>query len=120
MKERNWGEFSGKPFLEIKKVLDPLTLDERYGYIPPKGESWKDAEKRLTDCVKNVVETNAGKVVGIVTHGGSIRILMPYLLGTPIEETFKHDPKNASLSVFNIKDGKITTIALDDVAHLTS
>lgn len=103
--ERNWGKFTGQPWSEVEKILNPMNLDERYNYLPPGGESWKEFEERLTHAVKEVVIENQDKVVLIVTHGGAIRALMPYLLGKPKEESFKYDPKNASFVVFEYENG---------------
>lgn len=100
MHERNWGEFSGQPWSEVEKILNPMGLDERYNYIPPGGESWKTFEERLIHAVTKVTTENPDKVILIVTHGGAIRALMPYLLNKPKEESFKYDPKNASFVVF--------------------
>lgn len=118
MEERNWGDLSGKPWSEISPILNPMTLEERYNYIPPKGESWKVFEQRLITSVKNAIQANTSKVVGIVTHGGSIRALMPYLLNVSKEESFKYDPRNASISTFEFRDNNITMISVDDVTHL--
>jgi len=86
MEERNWGDYSGKPWSQIKTILDPLSIDQRYEFVPPKGESWKDFEHRLIKNVKQINADNSNAVIGIVTHGGSIRALMPYLLSVPKEE----------------------------------
>jgi broad specificity phosphatase PhoE len=118
LQERNWGDFSGKSWDEVKEVLDPMTLQERFTYKPPEGESWKEAEERLINVVKKVLRMNEGKTVAIITHGGAIRILMPYLLGAPIEETFKHDPDNGSLTIFEYSDGKFKAKRINDTSHL--
>ncbi|EKD99656.1 MAG: Phosphoglycerate mutase [uncultured bacterium] len=120
MEERNWGEFSGKPWSDVKVVLDPLTLDQRFNYIPPNGESWKTVEERLITAVKKAVELNPKKTVGIVTHAGSIRALIPFLLKVPREESFKYDPKNTSITIVEIEGDSITPILIDDTSHLPS
>ena len=119
MGERNWGDYSGKPWSEIKTILDPLSLDQRYEFVPPQGESWKDFEHRLISNIKQVNTDNSNVVIGIVTHGGSIRTLMPYLLSAPKEESFKYDPKNASISIFDFNDNTIIPILIDDTSHLS-
>lgn len=106
MQERNWGIFSGKPWLEVQAVLDPMTLDERYNYVPPQGESWKQFEERLINAVEQVLKGNKDESIIMVTHGGAIRALMPHLLNVPKEESFKYDPANASITVFEY-DGNI-------------
>lgn len=119
LEDRNWGDLSGNPWSDIKVILDPMSLDARYNYIPPKGESWKSFENRLAKSVKKVIDDYKGLVVGIVTHGGSIRALMPYLLNIPKDQSFKFDPKNASISMFNIKNGNITLITVNNISHLS-
>ncbi len=116
--ERDWGDFAGKEWPEVQKILDKLTLEERYNYVSPNGESWKTAESRLIKVVHTIIENNPNKTIAIVTHGGSIRILMPYLLNMPKEESFKHNPQNASLTIFIYENGIFTNKSIDDVSHL--
>ena len=63
MQERNWGVFTGKPWEEVKKVLDPMTLDERYNYTPQNGEAWKTFETRLIQAIKKITKDNTGKTI---------------------------------------------------------
>ncbi len=116
--ERNWGKLSGKTWLEIQTILDPLTLDERYHYVPPEGESWKDFEARLTKTLNKIIANSNGKNIVIITHGGAIRALMPYLLNLPKEESFKYDPDNASLTIFTHTPKGFKKITINDTHHL--
>lgn len=118
MQERNWGDFAGKTWLEIKAVLDQMTLEQRYVYTPPNGESWKEFEYRLVNSIKKTLKENHDKVVVVVSHGGAIRALMPYLLNVPKEESFKYDPANASISMFDYTGGKFIKRLIDDISHL--
>lgn len=118
MQERNWGEFSGKSWPEVQKVLGPMSLEERYTYTPPGGESWEQFEKRLIAAVNLIMEKHPGQTIALVSHGGAIRALMPYLLSAPKEESFKHNPDNASLTIFNKEDGALKQAALNDTSHL--
>ena len=118
MQERNWGDFSGKTWPEVRAVLDPMTLEQRYNYVPPNGESWKDCESRLIKAVKTALDKNKNKTIVIISHGGCIRILMSYLLRKPLEETFKYSPPNASISVFDYKDEKFEKILIGNIHHL--
>ncbi len=56
MQERNWGVFTGKPWGEVKKILDPMSIEERYDYTPPQGESWRVFEGRLIKAVKKILK----------------------------------------------------------------
>ncbi|HSX39664.1 MAG TPA: histidine phosphatase family protein [Candidatus Saccharimonadales bacterium] len=118
LKERNWGSFSGRPWLEVKEILEQLPLEERYNFTPPNGESWQSFEARLVPAINEIVNNNLDKKVVVVTHGGSIRALMPYLLNIPKEESFKYYPRNASVSIFEFEEAKINPLMIDDISHL--
>ena len=118
LKERRWGKFDGKSWEDIRKILKPMSLNERYNYTPPDGESWRSAEERLRNVVVNVLQKHPGEVIAFVTHAGSIRMLMPFLLGAPIEETFKYLPDNASLTIFDYDDGAFKKVIINDTSHL--
>lgn len=118
MQERNWGKFSGKPWPEVEAILKPMSFDERYNYVPPGGESWKEFETRLIGSLKRILNENQGKTVIIVSHGGAIRALMPYLLNVPKGESFKYDPHNASITSFDYDGEKFFPKTINDTAHL--
>lgn len=102
MEERNWGEFSGKSWSEVEKILDPMSLEERYNFKPVGGESWKEFEERLINSVEKIVKANPTRTIAVVTHGGAIRALIPYLLDKPKEESFKYDIENGEIAVFDL------------------
>ncbi|MFH0890413.1 MAG: histidine phosphatase family protein [Candidatus Liptonbacteria bacterium] len=118
MQERDWGELSNQPWSEIQKILDPMNLEERYDYVPPGGESWRQFEERLIKALSLIIENCRDETVVVVTHGGAIRALMPFLIGAPKEESFKHDPDNASITVFNQNDGTLVLETLSNTSHL--
>ncbi len=120
LEERNWGDYAGLSFQEIKEKagMDGMTFEERYTFNPPNGESWKETEERLLKVLNKVLSQNSDKNIILVTHGGSIRIYMPTLLGVNKEESYKYDPDNASISVFNYNNGKFTKELYNDTSHL--
>jgi len=120
LEERNWGDYAGLSFQEIKQRagMDNMSFEERYNFVPPNGESWKETENRLLKALNKIISDNIGKTVVLVTHGGSIRIYMPTLLNVSKEESYKYDPDNASISIFEYKDGKFSKIVYNDTSHL--
>lgn len=116
--ERNWGIYAGKPWSVVSKILEPMTLEGRYSYIPENGESWKTFESRLVKAITSIVNKNKSSTVVVVTHGGAIRALMPYLLKVPREESFKYDPNNASLTIFNYSNGTFKKVTVNNTSHL--
>lgn len=119
MQERNWGVFSGTSWTEVQKILDPMSLEERYTYTPPEGESWEQFEARLLAALNTIIENNPDQTIVLVSHGGAIRALMPHLLSTSKEESFNHNPDNASLTVFDRKDGIFEQVLVNDTSHLS-
>lgn len=120
LQERNVGIFAGKQWGVVKKILNKMSIKDRYNYTPPEGESWKDLNKRLVKVIKRIMEENMDKTVVVVTHGGVIRALMPYLLNKPKEESFRHNPDNASLTIFDFDEKGFYKVAANDTDHLSS
>lgn len=118
MQEWNLGVFTGKTSDEVRKVLSSMTFQERYDYVPEKGESWRDFEKRLIVAVQKIVKENKDKTIAVITHGGVIRALMPFLLNIK-EESFKDIPGNASLTIFDFDDKGFHQVTVNDASHLS-
>jgi probable phosphoglycerate mutase len=116
--ERDWGTFSGKPWSEVQKILSSMNLEERYEYTPPGGESWKQFEGRLIHAINMLMGAHPNQNIIVVSHGGAIRALMPYFLRLPREESFNHNPDNASITVFRKSDGIFTPELMNDTNHL--
>lgn len=119
--ERNWGEWEGRTWAEIKNELDTMNLQQRYTFVPPSGESWQQMETRLKQCVDKIIadgESTQVNAVAIVTHGGALRGLMPILKDTPKEVSLKYDFENASVTIFEYKSGLYTEITVNDTTHL--
>jgi broad specificity phosphatase PhoE len=99
--ERNWGELSGKPWVEIEVHLKPLSLEDRYNFIPPAGESWKAMDERLGKFLAEL-KTQSYKVVAVITHEGAMRALVPILKNEPKEKSLDYHFDNASVNHFEI------------------
>ncbi len=119
IQERNCGIFTGKSWDEAKKVLDSMALEERYDYVPANGESWRIFETRLKNAVRKIIKENKDKTVVVVTHGGAIKALIPLLLKVSKEESFRHVPGNASLTIFDFNDKGFDHVAINDTSHLS-
>lgn len=118
LRERNWGELEGKPWTEIKIILDKMKLEQRYTYIPPKGESWQSFEDRIYKAIDGIIKNSDEQTILVVTHGGVIRALIPKLLDLPKEGSFKYDPDNASITIVNYENGKYSAEQINSTEHL--
>jgi broad specificity phosphatase PhoE len=118
LQERNWGDLSGRSWSDIQEILRPMTLEERYVYVPQNGESWQVFEERLIRKIIELADKHKDETIIVVTHGGAIRALMPYFLNVPKEESFKHNPDNASITVFEREDGMYKEVTVNNTDHL--
>lgn len=117
LRERNWGAWEGKSFAEIRPTLDAMSLEERYIFRPPGGETWQEMDERLFRAVQEIVH-RANKASAIVTHAGEIRALIPLLLGEAKETSFRYGPPNASITTFSYEDGKFKLTSLLNTSHV--
>lgn len=117
LRERNWGDWEGKPWNEIKEVLDKFNLEERYNFIPPNGESWKQIESRLNESLKKVI-SGKENCVCVVTHTGSLRGLIPILKNQEKKVSLKYDFENGSITIFDFENNKFNEVVVNDTSHL--
>ena len=107
LSERDWGTWGNKPWREVSKKLDKLSIKQRYEIVPPKGESWKQFEKRLLTAIKRIeaeAEEKGYNSVAIVTHKGSLRAIFPVLSKTNIREHKKFSTELGSISIVSKTD----------------
>jgi len=95
LEERSFGDWNNWEWPQIAAELDKLTIEERYTFVPPNGESWQQMEERLRTALKEIT-TKQYQSVAIVTHWGPIRALLPML---------KNEPKESTLNL-NVEPGQ--------------
>lgn len=78
LRERKWGK-DDATWQEFWEILDKMTLMERYRYKPPGGESWQEFEQRTAEFWNDKVKYNE-TTVAIVSHEGTMRCILAYLL----------------------------------------
>jgi 2,3-bisphosphoglycerate-dependent phosphoglycerate mutase len=92
MIERNYGNLNGHTHLEIVRKFGVEKYDQwhrSWDIRPPKGESFKDVEKRVGEFVKFLKDyVKKNKVnIAIAAHGNSIRLFRKIMEKLSIEET---------------------------------
>ncbi len=96
---RKWGDFAGKSWDEVRNFLEAKTLEERYIFIPPQGESWKQFESRMLGAIHKITHNFPDKNICIVSHGSAIRVLLPKIFGIAVEKSLHVYPEYGSISV---------------------
>jgi probable phosphoglycerate mutase len=85
---------------------------------PPEGaEGLVAAEQRVKQAWQEIKRSDAETVV-LVSHGGTLRILLRHLLGLPPEAYWQFKIGNASLSRLRITPAGSTLVAMNDTRHL--
>ncbi|MBD0270134.1 MAG: histidine phosphatase family protein [Cyanobacteria bacterium Co-bin8] len=116
IQERNWGDWAEEPWSAIKARLDLMSLEERFTFVPPGGESWQQMEQRLLLWCQRWQQIS--HTTAVVGHGGVLRALIPLLLQEPRESSLRYDLANASVSVFEVKSERFEVVELNEIGHL--
>lgn len=102
--ERDFGDFSGKTWDEMAKIVGlnnahfkELDLEQKYDYRPYGGESVDDVKNRFLRFIKELKENYSDKKTLVVAHGGILK-LAHFLL----KEEKIGTPDNASVHEFEI------------------
>lgn len=118
LRERNWGDWNGEPWSEIEAKIKDKTLNDRYTFVPPHGESWEQMEQRLKRAVDKVAQSAIGNVM-IVTHGGALRAIVPVLKREGLARSLGYNFENASVTSFSYSPPEAyKLLGENDTTHL--
>ncbi len=104
-KEIGFGDWEGKTAVEIQTETpgaleafwrDPIT--ER----PPGAEPLVEFQQRIESAWNNLLAEHKGQNILVVCHAGVIRMSMQYILGMPLENVFRINVANASITRMQI------------------
>jgi broad specificity phosphatase PhoE len=113
LREREFGELEGVHYKEIQAYHAGLMFSQTWNYPdyrPPGGESANDVNRRVQKFIKKILQKDKGKLILLVSHGVTIRILIAALLGNPPKYLNDIRFKNASLALVEIRGDKAPTL----------
>ncbi|MBI5198484.1 MAG: histidine phosphatase family protein [Nitrospirae bacterium] len=102
LRERNFGEWEGMSFDEIKEkypedfnawVKNPLM------FRPTGGESTLEVKERSIKALDRIIDNHSGGDIAIVAHGGVNRVILCQLLGVPLENIFRIEQDYAAINI---------------------
>jgi len=120
LREISFGIFEGLTYDEIKNKYPGVYsrwADKPFDIKIPKGEAPALFRKRVVRSFKKIARSGEGKTVAIVTHGGSINVIVNKVMGR--QDSLDFIPKSASISIIEFKRGKGSVVLLNDTAHLS-
>ncbi len=114
--ERNFGIWEGLTVAEVKEKYPKqylLWMNDYVGYKIDGGESTVEVSERVGKALDKILELHKDKKILIVTHRGTARSVIAYLLGLDAYKTQLFDIDNASLSIIQHENSKGTLIKLN-------
>ncbi|MFH1478464.1 MAG: histidine phosphatase family protein [Candidatus Omnitrophota bacterium] len=120
LREINFGIFEGLKHEDIiKKHPDIYSawLNDPFQTTIPKGDNLGDFEERIKETLVEIISLNRDNTVGIVTHGGVIRMILKDLLHEKSIWSIKL-PHLASITIVEYKDNKGEVLLFNDKGHL--
>jgi len=122
LREMSYGKWEGLTVDEIKEHYDGEYRHWRTDpatYPPEGGEGLAAAVRRVEHVLQDVAQVEAETVV-LVSHGGTLRILLRYLLGLPPDAYWQFKIENASISTVQISAVGNRLVRMNDTGHLLS
>lgn len=120
LRERSGGTLEGLTGAELI-ARDPELLNRiRQGYeSPPGGESNADLKRRAVPALERIVASHRGESVAVVTHGGTLRVLIGHLLQMPPGRWPSLAVSgNTGLSEIHFEQDLPRLVLLNDTCHL--
>lgn len=106
LRERNFGCWEGRTFAEVQALsaADAMSIRNRdpdYA-APGGGESLRQHELRVVDCLAGLAGRSPGKTIVVVTHGGVLDVIFRRANGLPPEAPRDHAIPNAGVNWISI------------------
>lgn len=111
--EIDYGDWDGMPAVEWRKIAaDQFRAfrDDLSALAPPNGETFLQFRDRVLTAWKQLSEYQDGAHILLVTHGGVMRVLLPTVLGMPLNRSF---PLHIPFACFS----RVVVEVRDDKAH---
>ncbi|MHB8132902.1 MAG: histidine phosphatase family protein [Anaerolineaceae bacterium] len=109
LQEIDFGEWQGKSIKQLRRLkLWKTVQNEPEKMRFPGGESFVEAQIRLSQAVESIY-TNHSKdeIILCFSHSDSIRLIVAFYLGIPINQFHKISIDTASISVLVFMDGLV-------------
>lgn len=104
--EVDFGDWSGRRFADL--ASDPgwqLYNAFRGVTRPPRGESLLDIQRRTVAALLDLQERHQDEVVAIVSHADTLRAILLYFLGMPVDFVLRLELSPARISVLQLGAG---------------
>ena len=123
LREINGGAFERKKWKDLPSLYPKeydVWLHDFGGFKAPEGESVAEVYLRMSKAFIKIISENKGRTVGIFSHGCSIRALLCFVKGMPVERIAETDwSDNTAVSLIEIDDnGDMRVVYENDSRHI--
>ena len=119
--EKHLGVYEGKSFEEIE-ASDPglarMWRESKEEFLLPGEEPPADLQKRVREFLDEIAPQHNGARVAVVSHGGTINMLVSTLLELDINRRWPFWFDNASVSYVDLSGPRARLRLLNDTCHL--
>jgi probable phosphoglycerate mutase len=121
LRERNYGTFEGRTFLEVERDFPEAyahfrTRDPHFAAAG--GESTVQFHDRVIMALESIASQAAGVRIAVVAHGGVLGVMYRHAMNIPIEAPRHYTVANASINRFGYERGEWRILEWGDVSHL--
>ena len=122
LRERNCGRCEGMTFEEIaaRNEDDARAIESRdpdYA-APGGGESRRQHEKRILDCIGELVSNHPGQTIVVVTHGGVLDVIYRRVRGLPSDAPRDYPIPNTGINWVTISGQQWLIESWGETGHL--
>jgi len=122
LREINFGAWQGLTYVQMQEQdserLAAWNAD-RANRCPPGGESLSQVAKRLSLLLDEVCLQYVDQTVVLVSHGGTVRLVLCLLLGHPLSAYWQFEVDNTAIAEIELQDRGPVLIRWNDTHHLT-
>ncbi len=87
LQEINFGDWDGRPWLEIPREHSEAWLSDFVNHVPPNGESYLQLSQRVMGFLHELAAQQHDHV-GIITHSGVIHSILAHVRGIALAQSY--------------------------------
>jgi len=113
-----WEGLTQEEIVQLKEYNFTAWKQSPHDHPFPGEESFKNVQKRVMAGLEKITKNNQGENIAIVSHGGSLKLIIISLLNLPLSFYRSFWLGNTSLSIIELRKDRNVLSLLNDTSHL--
>lgn len=119
LREASFGSLEGRSIEDLTRSGEWRERErDKYGFVPPRGESYFAVEDRVEAFLKDLVERARGRLVLLVTHVGVVRVLSRLIGGLTPTDAGNVSAPHLGIWRLRYEDGQCRTMTFTECRPL--